>query len=174
MKRMQSIGVSTLVATLLVGCGGDPQIIDPPPPISQRCQSPAEYLAFDAANHAPQDLRLQKMDEILAMFDQAVTTISSAPDKAAQALALYKGTDANLQAKVQGRLDMRYSPPRAVGAGIDKDITDAIEKMRTATDPHDVRVAKQYAEKAMMTTARTALTTGPGTAVRSRRPKGMP
>ncbi len=147
MKRMQSIGVSAvLAATLLVGCGEDPTIVDPP--ASQRCQSPAEYLAFDAANHAPQDLRQTKIDEIVALFDQAAADISKASANAATALNIYKDPGANLQAKVQGRLDMRYSPPRAVGAEIDKSITDAIEKMRTATDPHDVRVAKQYIEKA--------------------------
>lgn len=147
MKRMQSMGMSVvLAATLLVGCGGDEP--NPDPQVSQRCQSPAEYLAFDAANHAPQDLRLTRIDEIVALFDQAAADISKASGNAATALTIYKATDANLQAKVQGRLDMRSSPPQAVGAEIDKAITDAIEKMRTATDPQDVKVAKQYAEKA--------------------------
>lgn len=149
MKRMQSMGMSVvLAATLLVGCGAEEEQPNPEPQVSQRCQSPAEYLAFDAAHHAPQDLRLTKIDEIVALFDQSASDISTASDKAAQALTIYKATDANLQAKVQGRLDMRYSPPRAVGAEIDKTITDAIETLRTAQDSHDAKMAKQYVEKA--------------------------
>lgn len=146
-KRMQSMGMSVvLAATLLTGCGDDPQIVDPPQ-VSQRCTSSTEYLAFDSANHAAQDLRLKKIDEILAKFDEAVANLSLAPTKATEVLALYQGTDANLQAKVKGRQDMRFSPPQVVGQEMDTAITGAIEELRNATTAHQVRLAKQKIDK---------------------------
>jgi hypothetical protein len=70
MKRMQSVGVGVVLAvTLLVGCGHDEQ--PSPEPQPNRCDSPTEYAAFNSANLAPQELELKRIDDILALFDEA-------------------------------------------------------------------------------------------------------
>jgi hypothetical protein len=150
MKSLKTLGMGVMLsAALLAGCGEDkPET--PAPTTSQRCQSPAEYIAFDAANHASQDLRLVKIDEMVALFNDARTTPAKAAANAAQVLAIYTATDAKLQEKVRGRLDVHFTPATAVGAEIDKTITDAIEALRTAKDAHEVNLAKQRFEKAGM------------------------
>jgi hypothetical protein len=149
MKRMQSIGVgAVLAAALLVGCGGDEDPPQDPPQASARCDSPTEYLAFDPVNHAPQDLRLAKFDEMMALFAQAEADASVAADRAGKILALYQGTDANLQAKVQGRKDVHFTPALSVGAELDATFTGAIEELRNAANVQDVKLAKQRFEKA--------------------------
>ncbi|MFL5349718.1 MAG: hypothetical protein ACJ8AT_33390 [Hyalangium sp.] len=145
MRRMQSVGVSAvLAATLLLGCGGE----EKPPPVSEpqvspQCDSPTEYLAFDPANSAPQELRLQRIDDILALFDAATANVAVAGDKAAQALALYQGSEARLRADVQGRMDLRSSPALLVGPELDATLTGAIEDLRKATTAYQARVARQ-------------------------------
>lgn len=145
MKRMQAAGVGVvLAATLLVGCGGEekpPPV--PEPQVAPQCDSPTDYIPFDSANSAQQELRLQRIDDILALFDAATANVAVAGDKAAQALALYQGSDARLQADVQGRMDLRSSPAALVGPELDAAITGAIEDLRKATTAHEVRVARQ-------------------------------
>ncbi len=146
MKRMQSVGVGVvLAATLQLGCGGEekPPPEPEPPQTSQRCDSPTEYLAFDPANSAPRELQLQRIDDILALFDEATANVAVAGDRAAQALALYQGSDAHLQADVQGRSDQRSSPAVLVGPELDATLTGAIEELRKATTAHQARVARQ-------------------------------
>lgn len=148
MKSLKSLGMGVMLsAALLSGCGED-KPVDPPVVESQRCQSPAEYIAFDTANHASQDLRLVKIDEMLALFTEAQNDATKAAANADKVLAIYTATDAKLQEKVRGRLDMHFNPAQAVGAELDKTFTDNISALRTAKDAHEVRLAKQRFEKA--------------------------
>jgi hypothetical protein len=148
MKRMQPVGAAVMVlAALAMGCGKSEQPIpEPVPQDSHRCDPPTEYLAFDAASPVPAQLQLQRMDGILALFDEASQNVATAGSKASQALALYQAADARLQASVRSRKDMRSSPAALVGPELDSAITGAIEELRTATTVHQVRVARQHAD----------------------------
>lgn len=153
MKRMLSMGMSALVASaMLVGCGGEEPVTEEPLQLSVRCDSPGDYIAFDAVNHAPQDLRLQRIDEMLKAFDDAgaAADIAAAGDTvAAKVLGIYQAPDANLQVKVLGRKDRHFTDARAdVGAELDAAILDALQQLRDATTKTHVSVAKQYFQKA--------------------------
>ncbi|MBI3183302.1 MAG: hypothetical protein HYZ28_14280 [Myxococcales bacterium] len=143
---MKRIALSSVAALALVGCGPPPGNNTTPEP--QRCES-AEYLAFDPANHAPQDVRLQKIDEMLVLFADAEKAPSSSSDKADQVLAIYQDPSAALSAKVAGRKDVHFTDERAnVGAKLDETIRGAIFELKAATSAQQVKIAKQKAEKA--------------------------
>ena len=136
------------------GCGPAAQ----PPPDgggtnteSLRCSS-AEYIAFDPANHAPQDLRLQRIGEILALFDPTIAVDpADLAIRADAATATYEAADASLAVKVQGREDLHFEvgdPRRSVGAGLHETILGAIQDLRAATTPKQVDLAREKLEKA--------------------------
>lgn len=152
MKSLKSVGLGMMLAVaLLAGCGEDTPENKPPdntePTETERCSSPAEYLAFDPANHAPQDLRLQRFDEMLKLFDEAKADPTQAAAKAQAALAIYTAADANLQVKVKGRQDFHFTPASAVGGDLDTHITQAIDALSKAADAHQVSLARQRFEK---------------------------
>lgn len=111
--------------------------------------SATEYLAFDPTNHAPQDLRLAKIDEMLGHFATAAGDPTHAADAAAAILAIYEDPEANLAAKVLGRKDAHFTGAAAEsGAAIDAAIRDGITRLGAATTAHEVAIAKQIFEKA--------------------------
>lgn len=139
---------AAVMMALAAGCGGGeeepPPGDDPTQEQSLRCTS-AEYRAFDPVNHAPQDLRLQRIKEIVDLF-----AAGDAAANAALAKSKYEAADANLAAKVQGREDLHFGvgdPRRDVGAGLHQTILDAIEQLRVATTSKEISLAKQKVEK---------------------------
>jgi hypothetical protein len=145
LKKFASWLVPGMIA---VGCG------TPPPPAVEEVKSyprctATEYLAFDPNNHAPQDLRLAKIDEMLALFAEAQTTPADAAVKAAAIISLYEGTDAQLASKVAGRKDVHLvGDQAAVGVALDQTIRAAITELQAATTKVQVQIAKQKFEKA--------------------------
>ncbi len=154
MNRMKHVGMGMFLSVaLLVGCG--PETNEDPTPgdeVSARCdESTAEYIAFDVTHHAPQDLRLQKIDEAIALFTVTAEELSSVGTRADAVLAIYTDTTANLQAKVKGRTDVHFvDDSAAVGPALDTAILDAIEDLRNADTLLKVSLAKQKFEKAGM------------------------
>ncbi|HSP79338.1 MAG TPA: hypothetical protein VLQ93_12460 [Myxococcaceae bacterium] len=155
MDRMKRIGMGMFLAvSLLAGCG--PETNEDPKPgdaVSARCdEATAEYLAFDVTHHAPQDLRLQKIDEAIALFTVTADELSSVGARADAVLAIYTDTTANLQAKVKGRTDVHFvdDTAAAVGPALDATILGAIEDLRNADTLLKVSLAKQKFEKAGM------------------------
>lgn len=147
MKRMQSVGMAgALVLALLVGCGKDEKPTPEPQPESHRCDPPTEYLAFDPANSALQELQLERIDGILTLFDEASQNPRLASVKGAQAEGLYQNSDAWLQTTVQSRQDLRADPAALVGPELDATISGAIEDLRKATTAHQVLVARKRLE----------------------------
>ena len=147
MKRMQSVGLAgALALALLVGCGKDDKPTPEPQPESHRCDPPTEYLAFDPANSAPQELQLERMDDILTLFDDAVLNPRLASVKGAQAQGLYQNADAQLQASVRSRQDLRADPAALVGPELDDTLSGAIEDLRKATTAYQVLVARKRLE----------------------------
>src|SRR5688500_13827613 len=92
-----------LALSLLFACGadddGDDEHVDEFP----QCMS-AEYIAFDPANHANQNLRVQAYNDMLAVMKEAETDPTTAAAKFAEARTLYEET-ASLRSKVMGRVD---------------------------------------------------------------------
>lgn len=148
MKRMTWVGTGMMVAAaLLAGCGKETKTDPGTPTGAQRCESPAEYLAFDPTHHALQDLRLQRINEMLALFDEAHWAPSKAAANADQILARYTATDANLREEVKSRQDVHFTPARAVGTELDAVITQAIDDLRKATTAEQVELAHQRFDK---------------------------
>lgn len=150
-KSLKSVGMGMFLSVaLLTGCPG-PEIVDPPF-TSPRCEgTSADYLAFDVANHAPQDERLKVIDEMIAMYGVAEADPTKASAQAAAVLAKYQDTTTNLQVKVKGREDKHFTGDAAmVGPSIDSAILGAIEELRTATTKLQVSLAKQRFQKAGM------------------------
>lgn len=125
---------------------------------SARCERPAEYLAFDAANHAAQDLRLRYIDEMVKEFDDVAAAFSTSAAAAAadRVAAKYAAADANLKGKVEGRKDLHYAAgDTRYNVDADSDgkndmaeaVEDGIQGLRNATSAHEVRVAKQVFQK---------------------------
>jgi hypothetical protein len=148
MKRMKRVGAGMmLAAALLSGCGKDTTTGPGTPTTSQRCESPAEYLAFDPVHHAVEDLRLQRINEMLALFDDARWAPSKAAADADKVLARYTASDANLRETVKGLVDVHFTPARAVGGELDAVITQSIEELRAATTSEQVLLAQEHFDK---------------------------
>lgn len=105
-----------------------------------------EYVAFDPNNHAPQDLRLAKIDEMLKLFSDAETTPTDAAAKSAAIKVIYEATDAQLSGKVAGRKDVHDGS--TIGTKLDQTIRGAIAELAAATTKTKVQIAKQKFEKA--------------------------
>jgi hypothetical protein len=147
----------TIAAVIATACGCGATVEQPPgggsTTQSLRCSS-AEYIAFDPTNHAAQDLRLQRIDEIIALF--AVDPASpvdpaDVANKASKAKDKYEASDANLAVKVQGREDLHFNagdPRRSVGAELHQAILGAIEDLRSATTTTEVNTARHWVQKA--------------------------
>jgi hypothetical protein len=148
---MKSVGMGMFLSVaLLTGCPG-PEIVDPPV-VSERCsETSADYLAFDVANHAAQDLRLKAIDEMVAMYGVAEADYTKAAAQASAVLAKYQDTTTNLQAKVKGRQDLHFTDNAAlVGPSLDATILSAIEDLKNADSKLKVSLAKQRFQKAGM------------------------
>jgi hypothetical protein len=145
---------ATLAALALAACGeapgGSPDAGSPDggDPLTQRCLTSSEYLAFDPTHHAPQDLRLQRVEEMLAAFAAVEADVGLAAAKAAEVLGRYEEAGAALSAKVAGRKDVHFTDARRdVGAAIDEEIRASIQALGAATTALQVKIAKQRFEK---------------------------
>lgn len=140
-----------MFAPLALGaCGGDD---DPTKtPEGPRQCGTAEYVAFDAANHTSQDLRLGAFTEMTTLmaesyagtFDPAI-----AAGKFTEAEGLYEDT-AELRVKVQGRKDDHFAEQPTVGVQLDETIMFGLEQGKTATTALAAKLAKQKVEKTLV------------------------
>lgn len=139
------------VLTALAGCGKD----DDTPPIVEegpRQCGTAEYVAFDAANHANQDLRVAAFADMTTAMAQGYAepfSPATAAAKFSEAQGLYENT-AELRAKVQGRTDDHFDDKPNVGMEIDAVIMEGFEEGKTATTALAANLAKQKVEKTMI------------------------
>lgn len=145
--------ISTLlpVSLLAVACGGE----DPPTNTDQRpiqCRS-ADYVAFDAANHANQALRVGAYHQMLTLMDAVTSADPFSPTLAAtnfaQARALYEET-ASLRAKVMERTDDHFADKPTVGIELDTEIMAALAAGEAATDAVAAAIAKQTVDKTLI------------------------
>lgn len=137
-----------LLPLLTVACSGSDiqdDTIDTRPP---QCTS-AEYLAFDAANHANQDIRVNAYVEMVDRMNAAQADPTTA---AAVFTDLQENvyTRADLRTKVQGRTDDHFDPPRPVGTYLDDKLMAGFEAGKTATTAIDVALARQAVDKTMI------------------------
>jgi hypothetical protein len=147
---MSSQGLAwVLVAALgaLTGCGSDNESIVQEAQ-GQNCAAGASYEAFDAANHAAQDARLDAHVQMMAKADEALDDPTQAAAAYAAIESLYTDT-AELQAKVKGRADDHAGGDPAVGAEIDSLILATIAKGKAATTDYELDVAKEVLDKAL-------------------------
>ncbi|MEQ9503778.1 MAG: hypothetical protein RIT81_43385 [Deltaproteobacteria bacterium] len=133
---------------LLVACSGNDTADDDDSTIAPQCGA-AEYIAFDAANHANQDIRIAAYVEIVARMRAAAEDPSTA---AAEIMDLEENvyTRADLRAKVQGRQDDHFDPPMDVGADLDARIMAGFAAGRTATTAVDLTIARQAVDKTLI------------------------
>jgi len=120
--------------------------------VSPQCSAPDGYVAFDSANHQSQDRRLAAHAEMVALMEAALATGAPVDDsKFADALALY--TDpveaAELQIKVQGRLDEHVAGQPLVGDRIDATIVAWLEAGQNATTVLEANLARQWVDKSL-------------------------
>jgi len=130
----------------LAACDGTTD--DPAGKEAGRCEA-TEYLAFDPVNHAPQDARLDAIDQMLALFAEASTDPSTAAAKAKQIRDLYESPTTKLAAKIEGRKDVHH-PEAPLGAEMTATIEDALSRLEGATTATEVAIAKQRFEKGGM------------------------
>lgn len=109
----------------------------------------AEYVAFDAANHANQDIRI-------AAYTEMVDRMKAAQEDPTTANAVFTDlqenvyTRADLRSKIQGRNDDHFDPPRPVGMELDMRIMAGFEAGKTATTAIDVALARQQVDKTLI------------------------
>jgi hypothetical protein len=120
--------------------------------VSPQCDSPDGYVAFDSAHHEAQDKRLAAHLKMLALMDDAVADDGTVDgSKFADALELY--TDpvaaADLQTKVQERLDEHLSDQPLVGDRIDATIVAWLEAGQGAETPLQAHLAREWVDKSL-------------------------
>jgi hypothetical protein len=107
----------------------------------------AAYIAFDPANHANQEIRVQAHADMVARMNEAVDDPSTAAAKFAEARRLYEES-ADLRSKVMGRVDPHDGT--AIGTAIDLAIVDGLDDGATATTALAANLAKQKVDKTMI------------------------
>lgn len=152
MKTFSSRGIGAALCALLLapGCGGDGNERLVEAAQGQNCGA-TTYTAFDPANHANQDARLEAQAQIRAAIAPAEEDPALAPGAFAEAAAIYRDA-AELQAKVQGRADDHFPGDpgaAAVGAEIDAVITGAIARGEAAAIALEVKIAKERIDKSL-------------------------
>jgi hypothetical protein len=145
MKRPIALPISL---ALVAGCGtsGDDHDDDDGGHDFPQCMS-AEYIAFDPANHANQNLRVAAYDDMLARMKEAEMDPAAAPAKVAEARALYQDT-ADLRGKVMGRIDPHDGRP--IGAELDAAIIEGFDQGATATTALALNLARQKVDKTLI------------------------
>lgn len=126
----------------------DPTETNPGTQAPIQCGS-AEYIAFDAAHHENQDLRLGAYVGMLDLMNAAKSDPTLAPANFAEAEDLYINT-ASLQTKVQGRTDDHFEDRPMRGAELDATILAGLAAGRVATTTLEVNLAKQAVDKTMI------------------------
>ncbi|MCK6545916.1 hypothetical protein L6R52_08610 [Myxococcota bacterium] len=139
-----------ILPVALGACGGDddPKTTTDEP---RQCGT-AEYIAFDAANHTAQDLRIgafAQMTTLMAESYAGTFDAATATAKFTAAEALYQDT-AELRAKVQGRKDDHFAEQPAIGVELDATIMAGLEQGKTATTALAAKIAKQTVEKTLV------------------------
>jgi hypothetical protein len=138
---------AALLGLMVAACGSEDDTTDGQNPGTQQCVPGAEYVAFDPVNHAPQDARLNAIEEMLNAFKAAQADPATSEAEAAEVAAIYADTSHNLKAKVQGRTAAN-DENAPVGVEIDATIEEAIDELAAATTATEVALAKQKFEKA--------------------------
>lgn len=133
---------------LLAACSGTTSDDDDDAGFVPQCGT-AEYIAFDPANHANQDIRV-------AAYVEMVQRMRAAADDPSTASAVFADleenvyTRADLRAKVQGRTDDHFDPPLEIGADLDARLMAGFAAGRTATTALDATLARQTVDKTMI------------------------
>jgi hypothetical protein len=128
-------------------CGSDDA---PPTNNTQRpvqCDS-ATYVAFDPANHANQDLRVQAYEDMGRLMDEATEMPALAAAKFGEAEMLYMNT-AELRTKVQGRKDVHLADQPNIGMELDATIMAGFAAGKAATTSLEADLAKEKVEKTL-------------------------
>lgn len=149
MRTTWMLPVTMTVSAALSACApgnvsGDAGPEDQPP----QCDG-AEYVAFDAANHANQDLRVQAYVDMMALLDEAKADPSLASAKFTAAEDLYLNT-ASLADKVQGRNDDHLESPTNVGADLHATLLAGFDAGKSASTALEVSLAKQAVDKTLI------------------------
>lgn len=139
------VGASLVACTPGTGPGGDAGAGGDAPP---QCDT-AEYIAFDQANHANQDLRVQAYVDMLALMNEAKENPALANEKFSAAEELYLNT-ASLADKVQGRTDDHLAEQPNVGADLHATLLAGFDAGKAATTSLEVNLAKQAVDKTMI------------------------
>jgi hypothetical protein len=127
------------LAVLAAGCGQDPGQSALP-----QCAGTG-YHAFDPANHASQDRRVEAFQNIHVLLDQAQADPATAADRFTAAETLYQDS-ASLKAKVQGRKDDHLASKPETGKTLDQQIAAAFADGRAATTAFGVALARTAVE----------------------------
>ncbi|MBI2375600.1 MAG: hypothetical protein HYV07_16515 [Deltaproteobacteria bacterium] len=145
------IACTVLLLLSLVACGAsDPE----PPPVTgthAQCLG-GGYVAFDAANFVPQQIRVGAVGQMVGKMKEGEASPFSATAAAAgfeAAEALYESS-ADLRAKVQGRTDDHFAEKPNVGQAIDGRIMEAFAMGKTATTALSVTISRQIVEKSLI------------------------
>ena len=109
----------------------------------------AEYIAFDAASHANQDLRVQAYVDLLVLLNEAQANPSLASERFSAAEALYLNT-ASFAEKVQGRSDDHLTGRPNVGQGLHETILAGFAAGKAASTALEVNLAKQAVDKTLI------------------------
>lgn len=137
-----------LLACGLQACGptGKDPVTDT---MKQPIQCGAEYVAFDAANHRNQDLRLQAYTDMMVRLSEATLDPTLAPARFAEAEALYLET-ASFGAKVRGRKDLHLAGQPEIGVELDDTIRAGFAEGKAATTKVAANLAKQKVDKTLV------------------------
>jgi len=139
--------VALLVALVApaVGCGSDASDDGADPAVTTtenlNCTS-NEYVAFDSANHANQDIRL-------ATYAEMNDLMKDGDFDAAKALYLDADGSANLQEKVQGRVDEHMAAAPLQGDRMDATVMAWLDVGAASDDELVQGVAKQWVDKTL-------------------------
>lgn len=146
-RPARRLPASMLAAALALGAGCIDNHIPDPTGRPRQCDS-ASYVAFDPANHAEQDVRLDAAAQMKGLMAAALASPAEAATNFAAAADVY-ATSAELQAKVQGRTDDHLAEKPNVGTEIDARISAALEAGGAATAAHDIEVQAEIVDKAL-------------------------
>lgn len=150
MRNITIVTIASVALALAVGCGSDTDD-DSGPAVgatetSLQCDT-STYVAFDVANHANQDIRL----DVHAQMNEAMSADADPADMFATAKDLYMdaSASADLRAKVMGRLDQHIEGEPLQGERLDTTIIDWLDYGATTTDPTAAAVAQQWVDKSL-------------------------
>jgi hypothetical protein len=145
---MKKTLITLTVTVALTGCGSDAAPGGDTPDGLPQCDS-GGYVAFDAANHGSQDLRVGAYTQIVAVTDAVKNDISLAATNFGNARTLYE-TTAELSAKVAGRTDDHLPAKPVAGADMHAVIDAWLTRGAATSSVREARVAKQFIDKTLV------------------------